>query len=529
MKEPSDLQIGTLALLALEDAESLFDRHDSDRARAILTGHDLLVRDLLPQHRGREVEKSRRFLLLFERPLEAVSFCLAYHEALRELAIELDQPLLGRVAVHMGEVFEWRNPAEHVNRGAKALEIEGPARTTVTRVMSLTLGGQTLITQAAFDLARRAAVGEAGLPVDIVWLSHGPYRFLPGDKVIDIFEVGAENTALLQAPRPEEIRRALRSPVAEGGRAWSPGAGEPMPHRPNWMLERLLGETSFGEIWLGRHRKTGDLQAFRIVSSPDHLPRMRNQLAVVRHLRSSLRGPEIAPRALASHLDDAPYYLESEYVESETLAAWAEAVGDLAAVPLVRRLEIVAQLAELVAAAHGVDVALGDIQPRSLLIRERGGVIEKILMADLSRARIVTGSADESSATPGSGQGPAAEMYLAPELAGGAPVTPEGDVFALGVLLYQLAAGDMNRPLGAFWERDVADDRLREEISRLADPDPRARSLDTLELARRLRELATSPIDPAAEQEPPQLEEMTLRGPRLFQRLLKRRRSQGNA
>ena len=103
-------------------------------------------------------------------------------------------------------------------------------------------------------------------------------------------------------------------------------------------------------------------------------------------------------------------------------------------------------------------------------------------------------------------------------------MTPEGDLHALGILLYQLVASDLDRPLGPFWERDVDDEALRREIAGLADPDPRARPADAAEVAGRLRDLESRRAEGETEHrepEPPAGEEGRRKG--LLGGLLRRR------
>ncbi len=66
--------------------------------------HDRLARDLLAAHEGREIDKTDGFLLLFERPLDAVRYALEYHAALRRLSKEEGRRVEARVGVHLGEV-----------------------------------------------------------------------------------------------------------------------------------------------------------------------------------------------------------------------------------------------------------------------------------------------------------------------------------------------------------------------------------------------------------------------------------------
>lgn len=87
---------------------------------------------------------------------------------------------------------------------------------------------------------------------------------------------------------------------------------------------------------------------------------------------------------------------------------------------------------------------------------------------------------NESSAT-------ATRMYAPPESLVDRPHTQQGDVYALGVMLYQLAIGDLQRPLAAGWERDVDDEVVREDIAACVEGDARRRLATADELVQRLR------------------------------------------
>ena len=70
-------------------------------------------------------------------------------------------------------------------------------------------------------------------------------------------------------------------------------------------------------------------------------------------------------------------------------------------------------------------------------------------------------------------------------LAGQSP-TAASDVYALGVLLYQLTVGDFRKPLAPGWETDIADPLIREDIASAACGDPARRMKTAAELAERL-------------------------------------------
>jgi len=80
-------------------------------------------------------------------------------------------------------------------------------------------------------------------------------------------------------------------------------------------------------------------------------------------------------------------------------------------------------------------------------------------------------------------------MYGAPEYMMGLPPSILGDVYSLGVLLYQVVAGDFRRPLGPGWRRDVPDALLAEDIAECVDVDPARRPSSALLVAEKIESL----------------------------------------
>jgi len=117
---------------------------DAQMARA-WAAHDRVARDLLRTWRGREIDKSDGFLLLFDRAADALGYALDYHRVLAAI----DPRLHARAGLHFGAVTLRRNDPADVARGAKALEVDGVAKPLAARVMALAHGGQTLLTAAA--------------------------------------------------------------------------------------------------------------------------------------------------------------------------------------------------------------------------------------------------------------------------------------------------------------------------------------------------------------------------------------------
>ena len=443
----------TLLVTDLVDSTKLVVQLGDERAWELFGHHDRVARDLLAAHRGVEIDKTDGFLLLFERSLEAVAYALAYHQALARLGAEHRVALAARAGLHLGEVYLRENRPDDVARGAKPLEVEGLAKPFAARLMGLAQGGQTLLSRTAFDVARRAAIGSA-LPVaEVRWVAHGLYLFKGVEEPVEVFEVGdAAHAAFAPPPDGEKAKRVAGDQTILG---WRPAPGQAVPQRQNWVLVEKLGEGGFGEVWLARHSKTGDRLVFKFCFEAERLRGLKREVTLFRLLKEALgERPDIA-RVRDWNFDTQPYFLESEYTAGGSLVDWAAGKGAIAAVPLAKRLEIAAQATEALAAAHSVGVLHKELKPANILITERpGGELQAQLTdfgiglitdtARLGQYGITVGMtelADPQSSTSGT------PKYMAPEFLSGRPATVQADIYALGVVLYQLGAGDLERPL----------------------------------------------------------------------------------
>ncbi|HRP27132.1 MAG TPA: AAA family ATPase, partial [Burkholderiaceae bacterium] len=196
----------TLLFTDVVDSTLLVERMGDARAAQIWSRHDRLARDLLAQHRGREIDRTDGFFLLFDTARDAVGFALAYHGAIPALGLE------ARAGLHTGEVTLRGNDAADVARGAKPLEVEGLAKPVAARIMALARGGQTLASAAARD-----ALGNA-LPADSEVVSHGHYRLKGVEQPIELFEVGRRPHARFEPP--PDADKGYR--VVRAGALWSP-------------------------------------------------------------------------------------------------------------------------------------------------------------------------------------------------------------------------------------------------------------------------------------------------------------------
>lgn len=261
--------------------------------------------------------------------------------------------------------------------------------------------------------------------------------------------------------------------------------GDGVPGRPQWRLLEPLGASGANDVWRARHDKTGETRVFKFADTPDRLRSLKREAAIARLLAASL-GPEgpFIP-LLEWNFEAAPYFLESRD-GGESLPEWAEARGGLAAVPPARRLAVGRAIVRALAQVHGAGILHKDLKPANILIEERGShngpTAFRIRLADFGSGAVldeamfarhaITGLPLADLDAAGSG---GTWAYGAPELAEGAMPTMKADIYAMGLILFQLAAGDFRLGLSPGWEQQVKDPLLRQDIAEAAAGDPAQR------------------------------------------------------
>lgn len=337
-------------------------------------------------------------------------------------------------------------------------------------------------------------------PPSLRWVAHGSYLFKGSDEPFEVFEVGADGIAPLTPPPDGDKARRLVTADEEETLGWRPAVGQEVPGRQKWVLERKVGEGGFGEVWLARHGATKHHRVFKFCHDAERLRSFKREITLFRLLREALGERRDIAKLYEVRLDEAPFYLESEYSELGSLSDWAAAQGGIAHVALPVRLDLVARVADAVAAAHSVGVLHKDIKPSNVLIHrgEDGEPLPRLadfgigMVTDRSQlaARNITEAGfTQSVVTENDSSRTGTRLYAPPEALAGRPFTVQGDVYALGVFLYQMVVGHLERPLGQGWEREIRDDLLREDIAACVEGEPARRLDSAAELARRLRAL----------------------------------------
>jgi len=272
-------------------------------------------------------------------------------------------------------------------------------------------------------------------------------------------------------------------------------AGDVVPGREQWRLSRPMDISGSSEVWLGENPKTHEQRVFKFAADGVRLKGLKREITISRFLRESLGDRPEFVRILEWNFETPPFFLESEYAGAN-LAEWAAAQGGLNKTTLDARLHLLIDIAKAVAAAHDIGVLHKDLKPANILVVPGANGGWQIKIADFGSASLFDPSRLHALGITNLGFTQTAGlenetltgtlMYLAPEVLAGQSPSAGADVYALGVLLYQLAVGDFRKPLAPGWEAEIKDPLLREDIADAACGDPAKRLNSAADLVERL-------------------------------------------
>ncbi|MBA3318343.1 MAG: protein kinase, partial [Gemmatimonadales bacterium] len=201
---------------------------------------------------------------------------------------------------------------------------------------------------------------------------------------------------------------------------------------PQYRLERELGRGGMGVVFLATDTTLDRRVAIKVVH-PElaaHPSIVRRFLAEARTI-ARLRHPGIVAVHTAGTAKDLLYYVMDQ-VEGESLRQRLSRGGPL---PLDQVTRIVADLAAALDAAGRAGVVHRDVKPENVLLETGTG---RALLADFGIARAM--AADGASST-GQGVAVGTPSYMSPEQASGEEVDTRSDIYALGVVAYEMLAG----------------------------------------------------------------------------------------
>lgn len=274
----------------------------------------------------------------------------------------------------------------------------------------------------------------------------GLFRLDPAQRLGSAELLARQLEALAVGPPVEEsdpatvplvrARPVARVPVRGAGAKGAPADSRVFG---DYLLEKRIGAGGMGEVWRARHRETGTEVAVKML-----LPHVaEDKETVSRFINEARAANAIAHENIVQVFDSGEereperrVYCVMELLEGRSLSQ------EMKRKPLTleRIYRVVAQLCQALSAAHWAGVVHRDIKPANLHLIERHGTRDFVKVLDFGVAKVAWAKT-EGGAMTRTGTALGTPEYMAPEQAMAGAVDRRTDVYATGMVLYELLAG----------------------------------------------------------------------------------------
>jgi predicted Ser/Thr protein kinase len=189
----------------------------------------------------------------------------------------------------------------------------------------------------------------------------------------------------------------------------------------------LLGKGGMGEVYRADDLTLGQPVALKFLPrSFERDPRRLGQLLDEIRAARAVSHPAVC-RVYDVGAADGRHFLSMEYIDGEDLASSLRRIGRF---PIDKALEIARQLCAGLSAVHEKGLLHRDLKPANVMLDGRG----KVRLTDF-------GLAGELESRPGGGEVAGTPAYMAPEQLAGGPASVQTDIYALGLVLYEVFTG----------------------------------------------------------------------------------------
>src|SRR5581483_9686937 len=240
-----------------------------------------------------------------------------------------------------------------------------------------------------------------------------------------------------------------------------------------YRIVSQIGRGGMGAVYRADDLKLGQTVALKFLSAISHAPRLLDEVRIGRQISH----PNVC-RLYDVAEADGQTFITMEFVDGEDLSSLLRRVGRL---PAEKALAVARDICAGLAAAHEKNVIHRDLKPANVMIDGRG----RARVTDFGLA--VAGEARDQSGTP---------AYMAPEQLAGMPASQASDIYALGLVLYEVFTG--RRP---FESNSTHDLMLKQRASEYTRPSVASREVPTA-----VERIIVRCLDPEPAERPPSVE-----------------------
>ena len=234
-----------------------------------------------------------------------------------------------------------------------------------------------------------------------------------------------------------------------------------------YQVARQIGRGGMGIVYEVEHTVLGKRFAMKVLSSTVMSRDPSSSRRFVREARAAARvhHPGIVDVTDFGTLRDGRPYLVMELLTGHALHEVAADAGALSALEPVRAIRVMRQVCQALAAAHACGVVHRDLTPANIFVLP-DGEIERVVLVDFGSASTPEPDGDVSDGPPGVVIG--TPHYISPEQLRGRPGDARSDIYAVGIILFELLTG--SPPFDGASARDIALQHLQAEIPNIESP-----------------------------------------------------------
>src|SRR5882762_4049982 len=381
----------TVLFTDVAGSTSFFERNGDTAGLAMIHRHDELARNAVQQHAGKVIKMiGDSAMAEFPDPSSAVRAGVEIERQFLKLnsTLPLSERVEVRIGIHSGVGFRRGN------------DLFGDVVNVAARIAKRTAPAQILISRSVYEAASK----ESDLRCQ--WLS----KFTIDGRVEkeDIFEV-----AWTDAETYREVRERLAGTSS-------------IPSRYEVLSQ--VGTGGMGVVYKARDLETDEIVALKILK-----PEIATDPAVQENFKRELCLARKITHKNVCRIHDfsrsnGTAYASMELIEGESLLSRLNRVG---ALPVNEAFEIARQICAGLHEAHAQGIVHRDLKPANIMLDRSGAV--KIM--DFGVARLIVGTGPMTSTIVGT------PAYMAPEQAQVKPIGPYTDIYALGLVLYEMITG----------------------------------------------------------------------------------------
>lgn len=225
-----------------------------------------------------------------------------------------------------------------------------------------------------------------------------------------------------------------------------------------YELLELIGQGGMADVYLAQDIILNRTIAIKILRTS----LAKDPIYVTRFQREASAAAALSHRNIVEIYDvgedEDKYYIVMEYVPGTTLK---ELISKRGAVHYIEAIDIMKQIVSGIAKAHQLGIIHRDLKPQNILVTDSGvakiadfGIASMQSLAQVTQTDVIMGSLH----------------YLAPELARGEKATAQSDVYALGIVFYELLRGEV--PFNGESPVNIALKHMQEDLPSLLDFNP---------------------------------------------------------